>query len=75
MIKYIYQPNYARYEKVLQSKIVPLKQIYKFYFDHFLEKRTVFVLILKNIIKNQKFNFLAKLYGVWKTITNKSCCS
>ena len=39
---------------MLKSKIVHLKQIYKFGFDHFLIKRTVFVLIVKNVIKNKK---------------------
>ena len=52
--------NNARYEKMLRSKLVPLKNIYKFYFDHFFIKRTVFVLIVKNVIKNQKFNFSDK---------------
>ena len=51
-------------EKILRSKIVHLKEIYNFDFDHFLMKRTVFVLFVKNVIKNQKLNFLAKLYGV-----------
>ena len=49
---------------MLQSKIVHLKETYKFCFNHFMIKRTVFVLIVKNVIKNQKFNFLAKLYGM-----------
>ena len=56
-----FRPNNARYEKMLKSKIVHLKEIYNFYFEHFLIKRTVFVLIVKNVIKNQKFNFLDKL--------------
>ena len=30
---------------MLKSKIVLLKKIYKFGFDYFLEKRTVFILI------------------------------
>ena len=55
-----FRPNNARYEKRLTSKIVHLKEIYNFDFDHFLIKRTVFVLIVKNVIKNQKFNFLDK---------------
>ena len=42
---------------MLRSKIIHLKEIYNFDFDHFLIKRTVFVLIVKNVIKNQKFNF------------------
>ena len=52
------------YEKMLTSKIVRLKEIYNFDFDHFLIKRTVFVLIVKNVIKNQKFNFPDKLYDI-----------
>ena len=67
-----FRPNYARHEKMLQSKIVHLKDTYKFCFNHFMIKRTVFVLIVKNVIRNQKFNFLAKLYGMWKNFKNKS---
>ena len=55
-----FRPNYARYKKILQSKIIYLKENYKFYFDHFLIKRTIFVLIVKNVIKNQNLNFAAK---------------
>ena len=54
-----FRPNHARYEKILKSKIIYLKETYKFYFDHFLIKRTIFVLIVTNVIKNQNFNFLA----------------
>ena len=46
-----FRPNSARYEKMLRSKIVHLKEIYNFELDHFLIKRTVFVLIVKNILK------------------------
>ena len=52
-----FRPNNARYEKMLTSKIVYLKEIYNFGFDHFLIIRTVFVLIVKNVIKNKKFIF------------------
>ena len=45
--KSIFRPNYARYEKMLRSKIIHHKETYKFCFDHFLEKRTVFILIKK----------------------------
>ena len=38
---------------MLTDKIVRFKKIYKFDFDHFLIKCTVFVLIVKNVIKNQ----------------------
>ena len=69
--KSIFQPKYARYEKMLRSTIVHLKKIYNFDFDHFLIKRTIFVLIVKNVIKNQKFNFQDKLCD----IRNKQNCS
>ena len=52
-----FRGNNARYKKMLRRKIVHLKKIYNFDFDNFLIKRTVFVLIVKNVIKNQKFNF------------------
>ena len=59
-----FRPNNARYEKMLRSKIVHLKKIYNFYFNHFLIKRTVFVLIVKNVIKNKKFNLTDKLCDI-----------
>ena len=65
----ILQLNNARYNKMLKSKIVHLKETYKFCFDHFLIKRTVFVLIVKNVIKNQKFNFPAKQWKTRKNVT------
>ena len=34
---------------MLKDKIVRFEKIYKFYFDHFLIKCTVFVLIVKNV--------------------------
>ena len=64
-----FRPNYARYEKILQNKIVHLKETYKFYFNHFMIKRTVFVLIVKNVIKNQNFNFAAKQWKTRKNVT------
>ena len=63
---YGFRPKNARYEKMLTSKIVNLKDIYKFYFDHFLIKCAVFVLNVKNVIKNQKFNFSDKLCDIQK---------
>ena len=59
-----FRPNNARYEKMLRSKIVHFKEIYNFDFDHFFIKRTVFVSIVKNVIKNQKFNFPDKLCDI-----------
>ena len=34
---------------MLRSKIIHLKETYKFCFDHFLEKRTVFILVKKTL--------------------------
>ena len=56
---------------MLRSKIIHLKEIYNFDFDQFLIKRTVFVLIVKNIIKNQKFNFPDKLCDIRKIVRFK----
>ena len=39
---------------MLTSKILHLKQIYKFYFVHFLVKCTVFVLIENTLLKIKK---------------------
>ena len=68
--KSIFRPNYARYEKMLTSKIIHLKETYKFCFDHFLEKRTVFVLIVKNVVKNKKLRFPAKQCKIRKNVNN-----
>ena len=59
---------------MLRSKIIHLKEIYNFDFDHFLIKRTVFVLIVKNFIKNQKFNFPDTLCDIKKMLKNKNFC-
>ena len=48
--KSIFRLNYARYEKILRSKIIHLKETYKFCFDHFLEKRTAFILVKKTLL-------------------------
>ena len=55
--KSIFRPNYARYEKMLRSKIIHLKETYKFCFDHFLEKRMVFILIKKTWLKIKSSGF------------------
>ena len=60
---------------MLRSKIVHLKEIYTFDFNHFLLKRTVFVLIVKNVIKNQKFNFPDKLCNIYETNVKEQNCS
>ena len=59
---YGFRPNYERYEKILQSKIVYLKETYKSYFDHFLIKRTIFVLIVKNVLYRVIF-FISFLFS------------
>ena len=48
-------------KNMLRHKIVLFKKIYKSYFEHFLIKCIVFVLFVKNLIKNQNFNFPDKL--------------
>ena len=55
--KSIFRPNYSRYEKMFKSKIVHLKQTYKFYLNHFLEKRMVFILIKKTLLKIKSCGF------------------
>ena len=51
---YGFQINYTRYEKNIPDKIVHLKKLYKFTSEHFLFGHVVFVLYVKNIIKNEK---------------------
>ena len=59
------------YKKMLRRKIVYLKKIYKFDFDTFSIKRIVFILIVKNGIKNQKFNFSDELRHTKKMLRKK----
>ena len=66
--KSIFRQNYARYEKMLRSKIIYLKETYKFCFDHFLEKRMVFILIKKKFVKNKKLWFPAKQCKIRKDV-------
>ena len=68
----IIRPNYARYEKMLTSKIIHRKKTYKFCFNHFLEKRTVLILNVKNVIKNQKLNFSDKLCDIDKNFKEQN---
>ena len=42
---------------MLRSKIVHLKETYKFYSDNFLEKRTVFILLKKTSLKIKNCGF------------------
>ena len=72
--KSTFWPNYAICEKMLRSKIVYLKKIYKFCIDHFLIKRTVFVLIEKNVIKNnKKLDFPFKQCDIRKNGKEQNC--
>ena len=52
-----FRPNNVRYEKMLRSKIVHLKENYNFDFDHFLIKHTVVVLIKKTLLKIKSCGF------------------
>ena len=49
---------------MLRNKIVRFKKTYKFDLNHFLIKCRVFVLNVKNVIKNQKLNFSDKLCDI-----------
>ena len=70
-----------RYEKIIKSKIVHLKQIYKFGFDHYSEKRAVFILIKKTPFKIKSCGFRPNNARCEKVLrskivhlkTNKSC--
>ena len=53
---------------MLTSKIIHLKENYKFCFDHFLEKPTVSILIKKNVVKNKKLWFSAKQCNIQKNV-------
>ena len=62
----IFPPKYTRYEKNVVDNIVHPKKIYRFTSDHFSIGRVVFVLIVKNIIKDEKFHFAPNLCGIRK---------
>ena len=66
--KSIFRLNYARYEKMLRSKIIHLKETYKFCFDHFLEKTHGFYFSQKNVVKNKKLRFPAKQCKIQKNV-------
>ena len=70
--KSIFRPNYISCEKMLRNKIVRLRKIYKFDFDHFLFKRTVFVLSIKNgFYKIKKSIFRSNSPRAEKMLRNK----
>ena len=58
---------------MFKSKIVHLKQTYKFYLNHFLEKWPVFILIKKNVVKNKKLWFPAKQCKIRKNVKEQNC--
>ena len=62
----IFLPKYMRYEKHIRDKIVHLKKIHKFISEHFFIGHIVFVLIVKNVIKNKKFHFSPNLCEIRK---------
>ena len=69
--KSIFRPNYARYEKMLTSKLIHLKETYKFCFDHFLEKRTVSILVKKTLLKIKSCGFRPNNARYEKMLTSK----
>ena len=69
--KSIFRLNNARYEKMLRSKIIHLKESYQFCFDHFLEKRTVFILVKKTLLKIKSCGFRPKNARYEKMLRSK----
>ena len=57
-----FHKNYTRRERKFLDEIIHLKKIYKFTSEHFLFGHVLFVLIIKNFIKNEKFYFAPNLY-------------
>ena len=53
-------------EKNVGNQFDHLKEIYKFPEDFFLIGHVVFVLIVKNVIKNEKFHFTPNLCEIGK---------
>ena len=58
---------------MLRGKIIRLKKIYKFNTDHFLIKCTVFVLNVKNVIKNQKLKYRTNSAMYKKNVEEQNC--
>ena len=56
---------------MLKDKIVCFKKIYKSYFDHFLIKCTVFVIIVMNAIKTKNSIFSPNIMGCEKMLQIK----
>ena len=72
-----FEKNYTRYEKDFGDKIVHLKKIYNFTQDNFLIRHLVFILIVKNLVKDEKFHIYTKSMRVAKkearSSTTESC--
>ena len=61
-------------KKMLRSKIVDLRKIYKFCFDHFLVKRTVFALSVKNCFYKIKESIFQPNYATYdKSVKEQNC--
>ena len=56
----------TEYGKNVGDKIVYLKKIYKFTANYFLMRHVVFILIMKNVIKNEKIRYTPNLCAIWK---------
>ena len=61
-----FQKNDVRYKKKISDEIVHFKKIYKVTSDYFLIRHVVYVLIVKDVIKNKKFHFAPNLCGIRK---------
>ena len=66
--------KYIRYGKNCGSKIVYLKKTYTFTPDYCLIEHIVFVSIVKNVVKNEKF-FLHQIYARYGKNVKKQNCS
>ena len=62
-----------RYKKNMKDKIVNPKKIYKFTSQHFLIRHVVFVLIVKNFVKNLKFYFAPSQCEIRKNFRKENC--
>ena len=63
---FVFKNNYTRYDKNFEYKIVHLKKIYKFTWEHFSIGGVVYVWIVKNFFKNKKFYSEPNLFKIRK---------
>ena len=61
-----FRKKYRRYEINIGKKIVHPKKIFKFTSNYLLTGQVVSVLIVKNVIKNEKFHFAPNLCEIRK---------